>query len=154
MSELRVCDGPFRAFFDGGFAGPMTTWRAVNIDDGSTWEACELGAVPAHGFAEAPAGTELVLDAQGQALVLAPSAAGVSLGELIDQSAAEGARMDVSISVHIIGALTQIVLDGSASMGAGLGGDTKWRQARMLCVGLVAWVYLHHRWPGIGRAVE
>jgi len=24
----------------------------------------------------------------------------------------------------------------------------------MLCIGLVAWVYLHHRWPGIGRTVE
>jgi DHA1 family bicyclomycin/chloramphenicol resistance-like MFS transporter len=23
----------------------------------------------------------------------------------------------------------------------------------MLCIGLVAWVYLHHRWPEIGRAV-
>lgn len=23
----------------------------------------------------------------------------------------------------------------------------------MMCVGLVAWVYLHHRWPEIGRAV-
>jgi uncharacterized protein (DUF58 family) len=33
---------------------------------------------------------------------------------------------------------TLIVLDGSASMGMGLGGDTKWRQARMLCVGLAA----------------
>ena len=24
----------------------------------------------------------------------------------------------------------------------------------MLCIGLAAWVYLHHRWPEIGRAVE
>jgi len=24
----------------------------------------------------------------------------------------------------------------------------------MMCIGLVAWVYLHHRWPEIGRAVE
>ena len=24
----------------------------------------------------------------------------------------------------------------------------------MLCVGLAAWVYLHHRWPEIGRAVQ
>lgn len=24
----------------------------------------------------------------------------------------------------------------------------------MLCVGLVAWIYLHHRWPEIGRAAE
>lgn len=24
----------------------------------------------------------------------------------------------------------------------------------MLCIGLLAWVYLHRRWPGIGRAVE
>ena len=24
----------------------------------------------------------------------------------------------------------------------------------MLCIGLVAWVYLHHRWPEIGRAVQ
>jgi DHA1 family bicyclomycin/chloramphenicol resistance-like MFS transporter len=24
----------------------------------------------------------------------------------------------------------------------------------MMCVGLVAWVYLHHRWPDIGRAVD
>jgi uncharacterized protein (DUF58 family) len=33
---------------------------------------------------------------------------------------------------------TLLVLDGSASMGAGLGGDQKWRQARLLCVGLAA----------------
>lgn len=110
MSELRVCDGPFRAFADRGFAGPMTTWRAVNVDDGSTWEACELGAVPAHGFAEAPAGTELVLDEAGQALVLAPSAAGATLGELIDATAAEGARMDAPLAVRIICALTPMVL--------------------------------------------
>ena len=24
----------------------------------------------------------------------------------------------------------------------------------MMCIGLVAWIYLHHRWPEIGRAVE
>ena len=24
----------------------------------------------------------------------------------------------------------------------------------MLCIGLAAWVYLHYRWPEIGRAVE
>jgi MFS transporter, DHA1 family, multidrug resistance protein len=23
----------------------------------------------------------------------------------------------------------------------------------MLCVGLLAWVYLHHRWPEIGRLI-
>lgn len=33
---------------------------------------------------------------------------------------------------------TLIVLDGSASMGVGLGGESKWRQARMLCAGLAA----------------
>lgn len=33
---------------------------------------------------------------------------------------------------------TLLVLDGSASMGAAIGGDSKWRQARMLCVGLAA----------------
>jgi len=24
----------------------------------------------------------------------------------------------------------------------------------MMCIGLVAWVYLHHRWPDIGRLVS
>ena len=24
----------------------------------------------------------------------------------------------------------------------------------MLCIGLVAWIYLHHRWPEIGRAIS
>jgi DHA1 family bicyclomycin/chloramphenicol resistance-like MFS transporter len=24
----------------------------------------------------------------------------------------------------------------------------------MMCIGLVAWVYLHHRWPEIGRTVS
>jgi DHA1 family bicyclomycin/chloramphenicol resistance-like MFS transporter len=24
----------------------------------------------------------------------------------------------------------------------------------MMCIGLVAWVFLHHRWPEIGRAVS
>jgi DHA1 family bicyclomycin/chloramphenicol resistance-like MFS transporter len=24
----------------------------------------------------------------------------------------------------------------------------------MLCIGLVAWLYLHHRWPEIGRSVS
>jgi MFS transporter, DHA1 family, multidrug resistance protein len=24
----------------------------------------------------------------------------------------------------------------------------------MMCIGLVAWIYLHHRWPDIGRAVS
>ena len=23
----------------------------------------------------------------------------------------------------------------------------------MLCVGLIAWIYLHHRWPEIGQTV-
>ena len=110
MSELRVCDGPFRAFLDVGFAGPRSTWRAVNIDDGTTWEGCDLGAVPAHGFAEAPAGTELVLDSDGRALVLAPSAAGATLGELIDATAEQGARMDPSLCVHLVCALAGIVL--------------------------------------------
>lgn len=47
-------------------------------------------------------------------------------------------RAYVRLAPDVATAPTLIVLDGSASMGAGLGGDTKWRQARMLCVGLAA----------------
>ncbi len=47
-------------------------------------------------------------------------------------------RAYVRLAPDIATSPTLIVLDGSASMGAGLGGDTKWRQARMLCVGLAA----------------
>ncbi len=47
-------------------------------------------------------------------------------------------RAYVRLAPDIATSPTLIVLDGSASMGAGLGGETKWRQARMLCVGLAA----------------
>lgn len=47
-------------------------------------------------------------------------------------------RAYVRLAPDIATSPTLILLDGSASMGAGLGGDTKWRQARMLCVGLAA----------------
>lgn len=45
-------------------------------------------------------------------------------------------RAYVRLAPDVATSPTLILLDGSASMGAGLGGDTKWRQARMLCVGL------------------
>ena len=47
-------------------------------------------------------------------------------------------RAYVRLAPDIATSPTLIVLDGSASMGAGLGGESKWRQARMLCVGLAA----------------
>lgn len=47
-------------------------------------------------------------------------------------------RAYVRLAPDIATSPTLLVLDGSASMGAGLGGDTKWRQARLLCVGLAA----------------
>ena len=47
-------------------------------------------------------------------------------------------RAYVRLAPDIATSPTLIALDGSASMGAGLGGETKWRQARMLCVGLAA----------------
>jgi uncharacterized protein (DUF58 family) len=47
-------------------------------------------------------------------------------------------RAYVRLAPEAATAPTLIVLDGSASMGAGIGGDTKWRQARLLCVGLAA----------------
>jgi uncharacterized protein (DUF58 family) len=47
-------------------------------------------------------------------------------------------RAYVRLAPDVATSPTLIVLDGSASMGDGLGGDTKWRQARMLCVGLAA----------------
>ena len=47
-------------------------------------------------------------------------------------------RAYVRLAPDIATSPTLIVLDGSASMGAALGGDTKWKQARMLCVGLAA----------------
>ncbi len=47
-------------------------------------------------------------------------------------------RAYVRLAPDIATSPTLILLDGSASMGAGLGGETKWRQARMLCVGLAA----------------
>lgn len=47
-------------------------------------------------------------------------------------------RAYVRLAPDVATSPTLILLDGSASMGAGLGGDTKWRQARMLCVGLAA----------------
>ena len=47
-------------------------------------------------------------------------------------------RAYVRLAPDIATSPTLILLDGSASMGTGLGGETKWRQARMLCVGLAA----------------
>ncbi len=47
-------------------------------------------------------------------------------------------RAYVRLAPDIATSPTLIVLDGSASMGAAVGGETKWRQARMLCVGLAA----------------
>jgi uncharacterized protein (DUF58 family) len=45
-------------------------------------------------------------------------------------------RAYVRLAPDIATSPTMLLLDASASMGAGLGGETKWRQARMLCVGL------------------
>jgi uncharacterized protein (DUF58 family) len=47
-------------------------------------------------------------------------------------------RAYVRLAPDIATSPTMLLLDASASMGAALGGDTKWRQARMLCVGLAA----------------
>jgi len=47
-------------------------------------------------------------------------------------------RAYVRLAPDIATSPTLLLLDASASMGAGLGGETKWRQARMLCVGLAA----------------
>ncbi len=47
-------------------------------------------------------------------------------------------RAYVRLAPDIATSPTLIVLDGSASMGAAIGGETKWKQARMLCVGLAA----------------
>jgi len=47
-------------------------------------------------------------------------------------------RAYVRLAPDIATSPTLILLDGSASMGAGVGGAAKWRQARMLCVGLAA----------------
>ena len=47
-------------------------------------------------------------------------------------------RAYVRLAPDIATSPTLVLLDGSASMGTGLGGDAKWRQARMLCVGLAA----------------
>ncbi|MDZ7632609.1 MAG: DUF58 domain-containing protein [Gemmatimonadaceae bacterium] len=47
-------------------------------------------------------------------------------------------RAYVRLAPDIATSPTLIVLDGSASMGAAVGGASKWRQARMLCVGLAA----------------
>jgi uncharacterized protein (DUF58 family) len=47
-------------------------------------------------------------------------------------------RAYVRLAPDIAVSPTLLVLDASASMGAGLGGEAKWRQARMLCVGLAA----------------
>lgn len=47
-------------------------------------------------------------------------------------------RAYVRLAPDIATSPTLVLLDGSASMGAGVGGAAKWRQARMLCVGLAA----------------
>ena len=47
-------------------------------------------------------------------------------------------RAYVRLAPDVATSPTLILLDGSASMGKGLGGETKWKQARMLCVGLAA----------------
>ena len=47
-------------------------------------------------------------------------------------------RAYVRLAPDVATSPTLILLDGSASMGAGLGGAAKWAQARMLCVGLAA----------------
>jgi uncharacterized protein (DUF58 family) len=47
-------------------------------------------------------------------------------------------RAYVRLAPDIATSPTVIVLDASASMGAALGGDSKWRQARMLCIGLTS----------------
>ncbi len=47
-------------------------------------------------------------------------------------------RAYVRLAPDIATSPTLLLLDASASMGAGLGGVDKWRQARMLCVGLAA----------------
>lgn len=47
-------------------------------------------------------------------------------------------RAYVRLAPEVATSPTLLVLDASASMRAGLGGEAKWRQARMLCVGLAA----------------
>lgn len=47
-------------------------------------------------------------------------------------------RAYVRLAPDVSTAPTLLLLDASASMGAALGGETKWRMARMLCVGLAA----------------
>ncbi|MEP6965270.1 MAG: Bcr/CflA family drug resistance efflux transporter, partial [Polaromonas sp.] len=45
----------------------------------------------------------------------------------------------------VAGVIAPLVMHSTAALAAASLG--------MMCVGLVAWVYLHHRWPEIGRVV-
>lgn len=46
----------------------------------------------------------------------------------------------------VAGVIAPLVMDSTPALAAASLG--------MLCIGLIAWIYLHHRWPDIGRTVQ
>lgn len=143
--DVRVLDGSFRAHLDPGFAGPCTRWRATRLDDESTWEACELSSIDARANVAAPRDTELHLDAEGDAWVLAPSTAGATLGEIVDATVSQGARIDPAFGVHILAELApQVLVD-----------DLRWEtQLSRLDVVRVDAVSLDHVLVGVDGSVR
>ena len=46
----------------------------------------------------------------------------------------------------VAGVIAPLVMDSTPALAAA--------SLSMLCIGLIAWIYLHHRWPDIGRTVQ
>ena len=98
-TEIARFAAPWVAFSHPGFAGPATDLRgaSLDVDDGAAYEVRPLEAL-----ARAPDDVVEVHDAAGAPHAFVPCAAGATLGELLDESAAQRARVDAAFAVRIL----------------------------------------------------
>lgn len=103
--------GPWAHLLMRGFAGPSTEWRAVALGDAPRGaEGVRAGDTFEVGFRTTwrPRRRDgLVITDEGAPgeRVLIPSAGGVSLGELLDETVAQKAHIDASYVVHLLAAV-------------------------------------------------
>jgi hypothetical protein len=114
------CDGPWATWRQPAFAGPCTERRGAGLVDGATYEVVDT--MPSDRI---PAGGEVVADDAGKLMVFVPGAAGATLGEILDETAAQKARIDANVAVALLARVVDaaLALDDHARRRAALAAD-------------------------------
>jgi hypothetical protein len=105
ISQITRCESPYACFMHDRFAGPRTRWRGTRIDVEplATFEVVELGST-IHGD------PIRVFDNNKRALGFVPSVPGATLGEILDESEQQGARLDPGFALAILEPVFELIL--------------------------------------------